>query len=289
MVYLSRLEVTEKYLNDVRAFAPQAMIIYDTVDLHHLREIREAKLKNSVQLYEKAMETKRRELALMNYVDCTLVVSQLEKRLLEREQPDLKNIEFFPMPREIYGAAQNFAERQNMVFIGGFEHPPNVDAVLYFVQEIFPRVKQAIGQLKFFVIGNKAPQEILDLATEDVVIAGYVPELGEYFNHCKLSVAPLRYGAGIKGKILTSCCYGLPVVATPIAVEGMGLQDGHDVLVGDTAERFAQQVIEVYRDEGLWTRISQNSLATVASRYSMEAVTGQFGQLLNRLRATAAK
>ncbi len=283
VIYLARLEVTEKYIHLVKTLAPQAQVIYDTVDLHYLREIRKAKLKDSLSLYEKAIETKQREIALMEKADCTLVVSRLEQQLLQEEYPALQNIEFFHMPREIYGSAQGFEPRHNILFIGGFEHPPNIDAVLYFVEEIFPKVKAEINEMKFFVIGSKAPPEILNLASEDIIITGYVPDISDYFNQCKLSVAPLRYGAGIKGKILTSFSYGLPVVATSIAAEGMELQNSHDVLIEDNAEQFAQQVVRLYTDSDLWETLSHNSLETLSTRYSTEAVTQKFEGLLRNL------
>ncbi|NET43635.1 tetratricopeptide repeat protein [Okeania sp. SIO2B3] len=283
VVYLARLEFTEKHIDNVRKFAPQAKIIYDTVDLHYLREEREAKLKNSFELAEKATQTKERELALMTKADCTLVVSMMEKQMLEEENPHLKNIEFFNMPRDIYGASKGFEERKNILFIGGFQHPPNVDAVLYFVRDVFPLIKQKVNDIKFFVIGSNAPEEIVNLSSDDVIITGHIPDISEYFNSCKISVAPLRYGAGIKGKILTSFSYGLPVVATSIAAEGMGIKDGYDVLIGHTSESFAQKVASLYLDNKLWSKISQNSLDTISSKYSMEAVTNKFDELLRNL------
>ncbi|MGB3512047.1 MAG: tetratricopeptide repeat protein [Microcoleaceae cyanobacterium] len=283
VVYLARLEFTEKHIDNVRKFAPQAKIIYDTVDLHYLREQREAKLKNSLELDKKANQTKDRELALMAKADCTLVVSMMEKQILEEENPHLKNIEFFNMPRDIYGAEKEFDARKNILFIGGFQHPPNVDAMLYFVQKVFPLVKQKIHDMKIFIIGSRAPEEILKLSSDDVIITGHVPDVSEYFHNCKLSVAPLRYGAGIKGKILTSFSYGLPVVATSIAAEGMGITDNYDVLIGDNPEHFAQQITNLYLDNKLWSDISRNSLNTISSRYSMEAVTNKFDELLSNL------
>ncbi|MDT9341697.1 glycosyltransferase, partial [Trichodesmium erythraeum 21-75] len=283
VVYLARLEYTEKHIDNVRKFAPQAKIIYDTVDLHYLREQRKAKLKNSLELAEKATQTKERELALMTKADCTLVVSMMEKQMLEKENPHLQNIEFFNMPRDIYGTNKGFEDRKNILFIGGFQHPPNVDAVLYFVQDIFPLIKEKVNDIKFFVIGSNAPEEILNLSSDDVIITGHVRDISEYFNSCKISVAPLRYGAGIKGKILTSFSYGLPVVATTIAAEGMGIQDGYDVLIGHTSESFAQKVASLYLDNKLWSKISQNSLETISSKYSMEAVTNKFDELLRNI------
>jgi glycosyltransferase involved in cell wall biosynthesis len=283
VVYIARLECAEKYIDEVRKSAPQAKIIYDTVDLHYLREVREAKLKNNLELYENALITKSKELGLMEKADCTLVVSQAEKKLLETENPQLKTIQFFPMPRDIYGAERGFDCRKNILFIGGFQHTPNVDAVLYFVQEIFPLVKGQVKDIKFTIIGSNAPQSVLELASEDVIITGHVPDISDYFNTCKLSIAPLRYGAGIKGKILTSFSYGLPVVATSIAAEGMGIQDGHDVLVADSVNDFAQKIVALYNNQKLWNHISQNSVQTMNERYSMAAVTKQFKTLFNSL------
>jgi GT2 family glycosyltransferase/cytochrome c-type biogenesis protein CcmH/NrfG/glycosyltransferase involved in cell wall biosynthesis len=283
VVYIARLECAEKYIDEVRKSAPQAKIIYDTVDLHYLREVREAKLKNNLELYENALITKSKELGLMEKADCTLVVSQAEKKLLETENPQLKTIQFFPMPRDIYGAERGFDCRKNILFIGGFQHTPNVDAVLYFVQEIFPLVKGQVKDMKFIIIGSNAPSLVLELASEDVIITGHVPDISDYFNTCKLSIAPLRYGAGIKGKILTSFSYGLPVVATSIAAEGMGIQDGHDVLVADSVNDFAQKIVALYNNQKLWNHISQNSVQTMNERYSMVAVTERFKTLFNSL------
>ncbi|CAD0224480.1 Glycosyl transferase 2 family protein [Planktothrix agardhii] len=283
IVYLARFEVIEKNIDWVRKFAPQAKIIYDTVDLQYLREEREAKIKNSLELARKAMNKKERELALVAKADCTLVVSIAEKQILKQEYPHLKNIHFFNMPSEIFGKKKGFEERKDLLFIGGFLHPPNVDAVLYFVQDVFPIIQQKLSDIKFFIIGSDPPEEILNLSSNAVVVRGYVPDISEYFNDCKLSVAPLRYGAGIKGKILTSLSYGLPVVGTSMAIEGMEIQDGYDVLVGDTAESFAEQVVNLYLDNKLWEKISKNSLDTISRNYSMEAVTHQFDQLLKSL------
>ncbi len=283
LIYMSRLAVAERHIDDLKKYAPQAKIIYDTVDLHYVREMRKAKLSNHLELYQQAVQTKKRELGVMEKADCTLVVSTVEKQLLEREAPHLQNVEFFHMPREIYGVKQGFENRKNIVFIGGFGHPPNQDAILYFVQDVFPLIHQKIEEIKLIIIGSHPPQNILDLASEQVIVKGYVEDISEYFNLCRLSIAPLRYGAGVKGKILTSMSYGLPIIATSIAVEGMELQDGYDILVGDTAHNFAEKVIQLYSNSELWNTISQNCLDTVSSRYSMSAVKAWFSQRFKNL------
>ena len=283
VIYLTRVAVAEKYIDTVREFAPQAKVIFETADLHHLREEREAELKNDAQLYQKAKETKLRELTVMNKADCTLLVSTTEKKILQQTNPELKNIQSFNIPREIYGCPQNFKNRKDILFIGGFRHTPNIDAMTFFTHQVFPLIQKSIQDIKLFIVGSHPTEEIKELASESVTVTGYVADISEYFNRCRLSVAPLRYGAGVKGKVLTSFGYGVPVVATSIAAEGMELQEGHDVLIADAADDFAKQVIALYSDKDLWEKLSQNSLKTMHDRYSMTAVIRRFQNLLKDL------
>jgi glycosyltransferase involved in cell wall biosynthesis len=121
------------------------------------------------------------------------------------------------------------------------------------------------------VVGSKPPAEILALAAEDVVIVGFVDDLNSFLNKMRVSVAPLRYGAGIKGKIGTAMAVGLPVVATSIATEGMMVTDGENILVRDDAVDFAEAVIRLYGDESLWSSISESSIKFADSTWGAEA------------------
>ena len=150
-----------------------------------------------------------------------------------------KKIAVIPLIREIPGREKSFSDRKDILFVGGFEHRPNVDAMLSFVCDIWPLIKKCLPEIVFYIIGSKPPKEILDLAGEDVIVTGYLPDISSYFHDCRLSVAPLRYGAGLKGKVVTSLSYGLPCVASSVAVEGSGLKPGEDILVADKPEEFA--------------------------------------------------
>ena len=148
---------------------------------------------------------------------------------------------------------------------------PNIDAVLFFVQKIYPLVSEHLRDAKFYIIGDKAPPEIVALATERIVVAGLQRDVRPFFDSVKLSVAPLRFGAGVKGKINQSMAFGVPVVATSLAVEGMDLTDHEDILVADEPEDFARALIELYESEELWNRLSENGIkktrALVFHRY----------------------
>ena len=281
IVILSRCDFARKHIAEVRLSAPEARLIFDTVDLHFLREEREARLLDSPQLRESAARKRQLEYALIEQADETWVVSPAERELLLQDWPD-KSIEVVSNIVEVPGSGTEFAQRRDILFIGSFQHPPNIDAVMHFSREIFPRVRQSLSDVIFYIIGAEAPPEVIALAGEDIVVTGFQPDVSRYFETVKLSVAPLRYGAGIKGKINQSMAFGVPVVATSLAVEGMDLSDRKDVLVGDDSASFARVLIEVYEDEELWQRISQNGLEQTKARYSREAATRRLEALVTK-------
>lgn len=279
LVFIARVEVAEKHINDVRTYCRGAKIIFDTEDLHFVREQRRAELENNPALATAALQRKKQELTVAGQADCTLVVSTFEKEILLKELPSL-NVSVVPIPRDMPGREGDFSERKDLVFIGGFQHPPNLDAVLYFVRSIYPLIKVEIPDVKFFIVGSKPPDEIRELTSdESIIVTGYVPDVAPYFNQCRLSVAPLRYGAGVKGKVITSLSHGLPVVATGIACEGIGLKDEVDVLTADEPAEFAKQVVRLYTDAELWKKLSLSGFDKVNRDYSA-AVTRSFFERL---------
>jgi GT2 family glycosyltransferase/glycosyltransferase involved in cell wall biosynthesis len=269
-VILSRCDFARKHIADVRLYAPQSRIIFDTVDLHYLREDREAQLTRDPEVRRKAQEKQQREHELIEQADETWVVSPIEQQLLQEKWP-AKSIEVVSNIVDIPGSKTPFPLRRDWLFIGGFQHKPNADAVLFFLQNIFPLVSEHLRDAKFYIIGDKAPPEIVALATERIIVAGLQRDVRPFFDSVRLSVAPLRFGAGIKGKINQSMAFGVPVVATSLAVEGMGLTDHEDILVADKPEDFARALIELYESEELWNRLSANGVRKTRALYSIEA------------------
>jgi O-antigen biosynthesis protein len=269
-VVLSRCDFARKYIADVRLHAPQSRIIFDTVDLHYLREGGEAQLTGDLEVARSAQKKQQLEHQLIEQADETWVVSPIEQRLLQEKWPG-KSIQLVSNIVDIPGSKTPFGLRRDYLFIGGFQHRPNIDAVLYFLQKIYPLVSQRLPQAKFYIIGEKPPQEIVALATERVILAGLQRDVQPFFDSVRLSVAPLRFGAGVKGKINQSMAFGVPVVATSMAAEGMELKDHEDVLLADEPEDFAETLIELYESEGLWTRLSENGIRTTRALYSTDA------------------
>ena len=285
LAFLFRPSVAERHLNDIRRILPKAKILYHTVDLHFLRMSREAALLHGAEKQiasAKAAEMKRLELYTINAADASIVHSTAEHELLRQDLPHA-NIHVFPLIMEVEGSHKPFDKRKDIVFIGGYQHTPNVDAVLYFVNEIMPLIRRSLPGVSFYAVGSKPPFDIQALACEDVIISGYVDDLSALLDNIRVSVAPLRFGAGIKGKIGTAMAVGLPVVATPMGAEGMSLTADENIVVADGAQKFCDAVVNLYLNEILWTRISKNGLTFAGRQWGAEAASSTLRGILSTL------
>ncbi len=269
-VLVSRHYVLAPLLPILRRHCPNAALVFDTVDLHFLREERMAEIAGDDKAARTARRTRQAELALIKKADATLVVSPVEQALLQELAPGAR-IRVLSNIHRIHGRRRGWARRRDLVFVGGFQHPPNLDAAEWLISEIMPLVRRSIPEARLHIIGSRMPEGLRERKSDGVVMHGYVADLTPYLETCRLSVAPLRYGAGVKGKVNQAMAWGLPVVATACAAEGMYLQDGEDVLVADTTEAFAEAVVRAYSDEALWMKLSDGGLANVEKHFSFDA------------------
>jgi glycosyltransferase involved in cell wall biosynthesis/SAM-dependent methyltransferase len=272
LVVLCRGPVVGPWLKVVRSYAPDAILIFNTVDLHYVREHRQAELEGSSAMRVQAKRTKAVELDLIRNTDLTIVLSSTELYTIRSEIPDAPLCVLPLIVREIPGCRNPFGERRDLIFIGGFKHQPNIDAVQYFVREVFPFVRNRLPEVRFHIVGSNPTTDVKALAkTEGVIVHGFTQDLGPILDGIKVAVAPLRFGAGIKGKIGKYLSYGVPTVATPIAVEGMGLRDRHNILVADTPARFADAIVQAYTNGVLWEHLSDAGLTSVRDSFSSDA------------------
>jgi glycosyltransferase involved in cell wall biosynthesis len=277
---LSRPGVCERYLSLVRAFAPNATILYDTVDLHWVRLERAASVSNDPgPLLQSANRYHRVELVNARASDITIAITDDERKVLLAQDPELQ-VSVIPNIHDIREQVEPFGQRSGLFFIGSFVHLPNIEAVHYLVNEILPRVAKHIPDIRLHIVGSQMPDDIAALASDQVDPVGYVDDVSPWFNQSRLFVAPLLHGAGMKGKIGQALSFGLPVVTTTIGAEGMGLSDGDSALISDDPQDFAQRIVAAYLDATLWQRLSSNGQGVIARQFSPTTVRHRIAALI---------
>jgi O-antigen biosynthesis protein len=282
VIVLSRAHVAEEMLPLCRKYAPATPVIFDTVDLHFVRQHREAEIAQDDAKRQKARTMEMLELKLGAESDAIVVVSLDEKRVLGKKLPH-QRIAVISNIHEIRATIPPFESRRDFLFIGGFEHTPNEDAMLWFCTEIMPKILRELPDTTFHIIGSKMPVSVRARASHHVITHGYVENMEPFFESCLLSVAPLRFGAGVKGKTNQSMSFGVPVVSTSIGAEGMHLTHEENILLADDPQEFARQVIRLHRDRELWTALSRNGLRNIEEHFSSAAAKRNLEELLGDL------
>ncbi len=250
-----------------RELAPDAKLVFAPADLHFLREQREADLAARRRGTAAGLRaTRERELACVRAADATVLLSDHERELLATEI-DPARLHLLRWIARVAPPGPGFEARDGVLFVGGFAHRPNVDAVLWYARDILPLLRGARAGLVLHIVGADPPAEVAALAAEDVVVHGWVADVTELLARVRLTVAPLRYGAGFKGKVATSLAHGVPVVATGVALEGTGLDDGDGVVLADAPEAFAAAVRRVHDDAAGWPALSARAAERVRALY----------------------
>ena len=278
-IVIARHMIARRYLNLLREMCPDSRIIFDTVDLHYLRQEREAELHDDAVGLAGAGTAKQLEYEIMARTEQTWVVSDAEVEIIADEVPEI-DVRIVSNVIDVVGTEVTFSDRKDICFIGGYQHPPNIDAVIWFADEVWPLVQEKLPKLSFRIAGSAAPPEVEALGRRDgIEFLGFVDSAEDLFEECRLSVAPLRYGAGVKGKINQSMSLGVPVISTRVGAEGMGLEHDHDVLVADDPEAFADAIVRAYQDEKLWKQLQENGLDTMRRLFSLEAMESRLVEI----------
>ncbi|MCF8011059.1 MAG: glycosyltransferase family 4 protein [Clostridiales bacterium] len=285
IVILSRPDEAFNFLPYIRAYAINSRIIYDTVDIHWLRNQRAADLYGDQQLKQQARYYRNIETVNALCSDLIFTVTEDDKKVFSENNPELP-IELIPNIHEPVPVDKPFCQRKDLMFIGGFCHQPNVDAMLFFSEEIFPVIREKIPGIKLYIVGSNPPVSIQQLNDSNIEVTGFVKDVQPFFENCRVFVAPLRYGAGMKGKIGQSMAYGLPVVTTWVGAEGMNLTNVKNVLIADEPQMYAQEVVNLYQNEVLWNKISANSIKHIEENYSPEVIKEKIDRVLSTLLKT---
>lgn len=286
-VLLARPKIASYFIDLCQAYCTKARLIYDTVDLHYLRLRRQAEFESGSQkdyLLHMAMLHETLEKHLMAEVDSTLVVSKVEKEILIKD--GVKNVHVLSNIHKIAPSAYSipYNNRKDLIFVGGFAHQPNIDAISWFVDNIFPEVINKIPDIKLHIVGSNMPSYLEDNLKKrhGIIVDGFVDDdtLHKLLQQSRLFLAPLRYGAGVKGKIGQAIEYGLPVISTTIGAEGMNLIDGLSAGIGDSPKEFADKIIETYESEKIWKTIQINAKKVIEDDFSVQAATDTFKLIL---------
>ena len=222
--YITRYQVAEPYIDAIRNAAPRAKIVFCNADLHFLREMRSALLGQNFQALDAALGTRDAELALMRRVDVTLTYSDTEAAVILSHNFGSGKIARCPWVVDVPQEAPAFAERSGIAFLGSFQHPPNEEAIRFFIDAIMPKLRQVFPGLKFHIYGAHLPEKLGKRAADDVIVEGYAETVESVYDRHRLFVAPLLSGAGLKGKVVGALAAGIPIVMTALAAEGVGLR-----------------------------------------------------------------
>jgi hypothetical protein len=259
-VMFDRFLTEEQFSWRVRDSLPGALLLLDTEDLHSLRHSREEAVRKQCSWYvEDWIKTPLffRELASMFRSDLNLIISNREMAFLIAQVPFLKDkLVYLPFGMEPLSetVSGSFEQRSNFVFIGNGKHKPNLDAITYLKTEIWPLIRKSMPEANLMVYGAYLPNRILGMhaPSEGFVIKGWASDLRPLLGKARLLLAPLRFGAGIKGKILKAAQFGLPTMGTSYAFEGITEGFDNTSFVADDSERFAEMAVRLYTERGNW-------------------------------------
>ena len=270
---VSRYHLAWHWMPLLRQALPQSLHILDTVDLHHLRERREADLHHSALRRTISALTRHHEMRMIRSADATWVVSAAERDYLLALAPNAQ-IDVVPNLHEHVDSVAPFAARHGLLFVGGGRHPPNVDAISWLLREIFPRIRERLPDIRLHIVGDGIA-DAAGIVQDDcpgVTFHGHVPDLAPLLATCRISIAPLRFGAGVKGKVTQALVHGLPVVTTSTGAEGLHLDNRTHAMIEDTVSALVTATVAAHEDPALWQRLSDNGRLVMRQRFSLDRV-----------------
>jgi len=270
-VILSRPWVAPRYLYHVREQS-NARVLYHPQDLYWLRERRRYQVTGDAEAMRESARLYRIEQEIFRRVDCGLTLSVDEVPLIEAMAPGTEIRVVTPYFYEQGPATPSrhppLTDRSEIVFVGAYDHLPNVDAATVLIREVMPLVWKQRPDAHVLLVGDFAPPEIEALASDRVSVLGYVPDLATVWARARMSVNPIRFGAGVKGKVVHSLQAGVPVITTTIGNEGIRLRPGLEVLIGDTPEAIAEHVISLYDNPELLMALAAAGSRLINDRYT---------------------
>jgi GT2 family glycosyltransferase/glycosyltransferase involved in cell wall biosynthesis len=268
--YITRYYVAQEVLTQLRALAPDARVIFNNADLHFLREIRAAEADGDPARMDKARQTRTDEMEIIRNSDIVLSYNDVEHSVIQAYSEGQAKVAKCPWVVEVPDIRPPLEGRTGLSFLGSYRHHPNADGIEWFIREIMPTAVGRAGPLSLSIYGSGMTAEILGLASKNIHPVGFVKDIKDAFDTHRVFIAPLRSGAGIKGKVLSALAHGIPCVLTPVAAEAIGLRSGHDCFIAETPEQWADAITRLMQDDALWMKISDNAQAYLRDAFSFE-------------------
>lgn len=272
VVYLHRASIATRYLALARQYNKRARVLYSVADLHHVRLARQAAIEERPELLAESRRLRLEECVAAWSADAVITHSAEEAELLRCAVPEA-NVYRVPWAVKAQPVSVPFVRRGGVVFIAGYAHAPNVDAARWLVEAVMPLVWRKQPAIDCLLAGSDMPDSMRHLAGPGVVPLGHVADLADVFGRVRLSVVPLRFGAGVKGKVLDSLAAGIPCVMSPIAAEGLALPPSLRALVGGDAAELAALVCRLHRDEAACAKAGRAGVAFIRRHHNEGAVT----------------
>jgi glycosyltransferase involved in cell wall biosynthesis len=272
-ILVSRPEVAEDVIPAIRRHS-HSRILYFGHDLHFRRMRQQADLTQDERLLRLAEVMREREDAIWRKADLSLYLSEEEAQIASVLQPDANIGSIVPYCFDRFAGPRSAPPGRDIIFVGGFGHPPNEDAALWFVNEILPRIRADVPEAHLSIIGSNPTERIRALARDGIVVRANVTdaELEAAYDCARVAVVPLRFGAGVKLKVVEALRAGVPLVTTAVGAQGLS-ELSHAVAVEDDPASFANAVIALLQDAPLWQLRNRQQVAFAQARFSREAMT----------------
>lgn len=278
-VWISRPQVLLDFAATLLRWAPQIPVVYDMVDAHGLRLAREASAKHSREIALQSRRERGQERAAARLADVVVALSESDEAYMRSiAEIDLRTVRI-PNVHSGMPTKTPFGDRSGLLFVGGYEHEPNVDAAKHLIENVMPIVWSRIGDVPVTLAGSNPTDEIQKLSSDLVKVPGWIPNLEPLYEGHRIAVAPLRYGAGVKGKVGEGMALGVPTISTSVGVEGMACSPGTDILVADNPDEFAEAIITLYLDSALWQKLARNSPVTIENEFGAKALSRRVMEL----------
>ena len=294
IVVFDRFMIEEQFGWRVAENCPKALRILDTEDLHFLRKVRHQQLKKGEEFSNDALlkaDDTKREIAAILRCDLSLIISTYEMDLLmsvfKIDEKILYHLPFLyhRIDKDHEEKWKSFSERRHFLFIGNFFHKPNVDAVITLKKEIWPIIITALPEAEIHIYGAYVNQQIQDLQNkkEGFIIKGFAKNAQKVVEDAKVILAPLRFGAGIKGKLTEAMLCGTPSITTKIGAEGMHDNLPWNGFVENDFKEFALRAVELYSNEKLWFSLQKNGIEIINEIYDKEKLSQPFIKQINTI------